>query len=209
MLQSNPSVTCFILSADLIHLVFFINVVLIIILHAGFTAYPRLFLESDDSNMKIFIYSFNVASMVIFAYEKWTWSFCGKALIHKITNKLSLDIDEDKVMLYNEGSWLSLCLCSLAGISVLLSKIVSFCRHSPRVIPCIVTKKVVKEDEANNENQEGSRTNGSDQDSGSYNLDAVGMYMIVTTLVFIIFVRLLMNMDMNETIKKLGKYNFL
>ena len=199
LLQSYPSLTCFIISADLIHYVFFINLVLIIILHAGFTAYPQLFLESDDSILKIFIFTFNITVMIFFAFEKWTQSFCGKPLIHKISNKLSLDISDVNLGIYNEGSWLALCLCLLAALSVMLSRIVSFCKHSPRVIPRIETKKILKDGETDNEHSEETSTNG------SYNLDAVGLYMIVATLVFILSVRLLLNVDMNETLKKLGK----
>ena len=71
----------------------------------------------------------------------------------------------------------------------MLSKIVSF------------FKQILKDVETDNEHRE--KTSG----NGSYNLDAVGLYMIVATLVFIISVRLLMNieLDMNETLKKLGK----
>ena len=125
--------------------------------------------------------------MIFFAFEKWTQSFCGKSLIHKISNKLSLDISDLNLTIYSEGSWLSLCLCLLAGLSVMLSKIVSLC------------KQILKDGETDNEHREKTSTNG------SYNLDAVGLYMIVATLVFIISVRLLMNIDMNETLKKLGK----
>ncbi len=85
LLQTNPSLTCFILSADIFHFTFLSNVTLIIILHACFTANPRLFLEFNDYYLKILVYGYNFVCLVVIAYGKWTISFCSKSFIYKIS----------------------------------------------------------------------------------------------------------------------------
>ncbi len=82
MLESYPSAVCFILDADFPHWLFLINIILIIMLHACFTAYPSKFLNWNEN-----------VRLVLFALEKWTESFCGKILNSQLTKKLKLEVD--------------------------------------------------------------------------------------------------------------------
>ena len=222
-LHTYPSVTCFALSADIIHLIFLVNLVLIIILHAIFTAYPHLFLEIDDSKLKIFIYVFNISCMIIFASEKWTQSFCGKSLIHKISDRYSFNISADEFTLFKEGSVLTLCLCLLAGFAVLLSKAITITKQRPTGVQVVELNNIERGQiapsisVANERNMNNERSNSNESQSAAadhtqeqvtYNLDAVGLYMIVATIVFIILVRLAKNLEMNDKLKDLGKYKF-
>ena len=93
MLESYPSAVCFILDADFPHWLFLINIILIIMLHACFTAYPSTFLNWNENVLKIVIYIFNLVCLVLFALEKWTESFCGKILNSQLTKKLKLEVD--------------------------------------------------------------------------------------------------------------------
>ena len=93
MLESHPSAVCFVLDADFAHWLFLINIILIIMLNACFTAYPSTFLNCDENMLKFIIYLFNIVCLVLFAFEKWTESFCGKILNHQLTTKLKLEVD--------------------------------------------------------------------------------------------------------------------
>ena len=212
-LQMFPSVSCFILSADIFHFTFFLNLILIIILHAGLTASPRFFLDMDDNYLKILVYGYNIIGLVVIFYGKWAASFCARSFIYRISKKLDLDSLENSLTVYEEGSKFTLFLCLFAASTVLISKLIV---NMNKIKSCFVCKRddnyagaangedVITNITSNTQRNEEDSTKKMFHDSG-YNLDAVGLYFLVTTFCFIIFVRLLMNLDLEEDYEKLVK----
>ena len=232
LLKAYPSVVCFALSAHLPQWMFLINLVLIIMFHSCFKTYPILFLSWNELFLCLFIYSFNIVCIIIFALEQWTETFCGKILILQIRMKLDLDIDEGSVIEYRGGPKLSLVLCVLAGMSVFVSKFLICCKNtskrvnpptavnldatSPtkneRTVPNNIQLQNVNNKTTVNiedtlsmkdlQQEERARTPPG-VEAGSYNLDAVGFYMIITILCFILIVRILKVLDLEEKYKQI------
>lgn len=170
ILKSYPSTICFILSGDIFSLIFFVNIFLIIVLHSCFSAHPILFLDLNDSYMKAFIYSFNIGSAAIILTTKWSQSFCGKSLIYRVSQKLNIDITEDSLTIAQEDSWFTGFLGLLAATAVIYSKI------------RIAIKRA------------GKRSTS----LGANHVDMVSLYSLTAVLCFIIFVKLIMNLEMKE-----------
>ena len=230
ILEAYPSLVCFTLSANLPQWMFLINLVLIILFHTCFKTFPISFLSWNELYLRLFTYSFNMACIITFALEQWTQTFCGKILILQITMKLNLKIDGGSVVVYKGGPKLSLALCVLAGMSVLVSKLLICCRkNSNRVQPSTAVnldETPIKNDKnepnaINLPNVNETTVNIEDtlsvkdlplkkkarnppcDDAGSYNLDTVGFYMIITILCFILIVRILKVLDLEEKYKQI------
>ena len=175
LLHSYPSTICFILSGDIFSVIFFINLFLIIVLHSCFSAHPTLFLDMNEAYLKAFIYSFNIGSSAFLLTTKWSQSFCGKSLIHRVSQKLNLNITEDSLVMYQEGSWFTASLGLFAVSAVLYSKLRN------------VIKRKVKPSTS----------------VGANHVDILSVYLLTALLCCIIFVRLIMNLELKEEHKQI------
>ena len=121
LLESYPSAMCFILPAEMLHWIFLINLVLMMVLHTSFRAFPDKFLSWNENLLKIMITLFNIIFVTMFAIEKWVanWTFCSKVFIYHINNKLNLNV-ELKVNVFGAGGSVSFVLCLIAGLSLVI-----------------------------------------------------------------------------------------
>ena len=201
-LQSYPSTVCFLLSADIFHFTYFINMILIIILYSLFTIQPRIFIDCDDFHFKTFVSGFNAICLFIILYGKWTVSFCGKSLLYKISKSFGDEILDKDFKIYEEGSKFAIALCILACFAVLLSRLIILIRR--KSIPINKYQVNLSADESNTRNNEANSNrniptqNNVPQNAMDYNLDTIGLLVLVIIFCFIIFVRHLMNLDLKE-----------
>ena len=185
---------------------------LIIILHACFTANPRLFLEFNDYYLKILVYGYNFVCLVVIAYGKWTISFCSKSFIYKISKKLNVDILDSSLTVYKGGLKFPLFLCMLSALSVLISKIIVNRKKIKNMFMCkfsCFNKKQATNGEENVANMISTTERNTDDSarkiyqSSGHSLDTIGFSILASILGFIIFVRLLMSLDFEEDYQKL------
>ena len=97
LLQSYPSIICFILQGELIHWTFLVNLVISIVLHSGFRTFPNSFLDFNENSLRKIILIINVICLISSINDLWIKygelvKICSKVSIFQLQNKLSLDV---------------------------------------------------------------------------------------------------------------------
>ena len=125
VLKDFPSQVCFVLQGDLVSWMFFINLVLVIVLHALFRTFPYKFLSWNENNLKKGIFVVNFMCLSAMGYDIWIKkrAICSKVFFFQLKNKLDLDVDDD-IPVYFGSSKVSLLLCLVAGLTTLITKMI-------------------------------------------------------------------------------------
>ena len=125
VLKDFPSQVCFVLQGDLVSWMFFINLVLVIVLHSLFRTFPYKFLSWNENNLKKGIFVVNFMCLSAMGYDIWIKkrAICSKVFFFQLKNKLDLDVDDD-IPVYFGSSKVSLLLCLVAGLTTLITKMI-------------------------------------------------------------------------------------
>ena len=124
VLNAFPSQVCFVLQGDILHWMFFINLVLIIVLHSLFRTFPYKFLNWNENDLKKGIIVINFLCLASFGYDIWIrkGAICSQVFIFQLKNKLDLDVYD--ISVYDGSSKVSLVLCLAAVITTITTKII-------------------------------------------------------------------------------------